>query len=376
MRLGSSGLAIFAVASALLHWAFWVRMPDARDLLSKARPMATVEFTVLPPSQAPPSAAVPPADSQPSAPPIAAAPPARAPRRTPAQQPTAAAAPSSIVAVEAPSAPAEEPTLSGPSTGVAVPAAPRHPAAIDISPRSAANTLANSLGPKLCNPQSSVPAEACETRDARPSAQEELTRSLQQAAHSVAHLAKREAPQLQHEADGGYSYRGSVFSARIGLDGQVAFDDKPGVHIGPGGASLGFDLSDAVDSLTKHELYSAEKRWFLDQTIAVRGQLADAFRAVELMRAKRSLEQALERIVASANSAPHKHDAVFALWQDCGDDADAANVRRVVEVFVRKRMPEGSNLGFDAAELERLNAARSGMRPFDPYRKADAGAPG
>jgi hypothetical protein len=375
MRLGSSGLAIFAVASALLHWAFWMRMPDARDLLAKAPPNASIEFTVLPPSQAPP-ASVPPPDSQPSPPPIAAEPPARAPRHTAAQPPMAAAAPAIVAAAEATSPPAEAPAPSGPTTGVAVPATPSHPAAIDISPRSAANTLADSFGPKVCNPHSSVPTEACETRPTRPSAQEELTRSLQQAAHSVAHLAKREPPQLQSEADGGYSYRGSVFGARIGLDGQVAFQDKAGVHIGPGGASLGFDLTDAVDSLMKHELYSAEKRWFLDQTVALRDQLADAFRATELARAKRSLERALERIVASATSAPHKHDAVFALWQDCGDDADAASVRRVVEAFVRKRMPEGSDVGFDPAELERLNATRIGMRPFDPYRKGDAGSPG
>jgi hypothetical protein len=288
----------------------------------------------------------------------------------------AAAAPSIVAAAEAMSAAAEAPALSGPTTGAAAPAAPSHPAAIDISPRSAANTLADSLGPKVCNPRSSVPTDACETRPARPSAQEELTRSLQQAAHSVAHLAKRDPPQLQREVDGAYSYRGSVFGARIGLDGQVAFQDKAGVHIGPGGASLGFDLTDAVDSLMKHELYSAEKRWFLDQTVALRDQLADAFRVAELARAKRSLEQELERIVASTTSAAHKHDAVFALWQDCGDDADAASVRRVVEAFVRKRMPEDSDVGFNAVELERLNAARTGMRPFDPYRKGDAGAPG
>jgi hypothetical protein len=43
-------------------------------------------------------------------------------------------------------------------------------------------------------------------------------------------------------------------------------------------------------------------------------------------------------------------------------------VRRIVEVFVRRRMPEGAALGFSPHDLAPLNAARSGMRSFAPYR--------
>jgi hypothetical protein len=390
MRLGRSGLALFAVASVLLHLALWLRMPDRRELPSETLAPPQIEFSVIAPNPLPA-----PADAKaesPAPPPTAATPPARSKRHESQPQPTAAAAPatpalaptvptSAEPATLEPAQPASVASAAAPdSTAPAstAPAAPSHPAAIDISPRTAANTLANSLEPsRVCNPRSQAAADRCEPRVERPSAQEELTRSLQQSAHTLAHLTKREAPQLQREADGGYRFTGRVFSARIGVDGQVAFDDKPGVQLGSGGASLGFDLNDAVESLMKHQLYTAEKRWFLDQTAAVREQLADAFRVAELARAKRYLEQALERIAAGSDDTAHKHAAVFALWQNCGDDADAANVRRVVEAFVRRRMPEDSALGFDAAELGRLNADRSGMRRFDPYRtSANAGSPG
>jgi hypothetical protein len=379
MRLGRSGLVLFAVASALLHWTFWVRMPDGREQLSKVPARPPIEFSVIPPNPLPPP---PIAQADSPAPPPAATtpPPTRSKRRELPQQPMAAPAPASTSAPIEPAQPASVANATAPaSTAPAstAPAAPSSPAAIDISPRRAANTLAASLVPSVCNPRSPVAADRCEPHAERPSAQEELTRSLQQSAHTLAHLTKREAPQLQREADGGYRFTGAVFSARIGVDGHVAFEDKAAVQLSSGGPGLGFDLNDAVDSLMKHELYSAEKRWFLDQTAAVREQLADAFRVAEVARAKRYIEQALERILAAPNDAAHKHAALFALWQDCGDDADAASVRRVVEAFVQRRMPAGSALGFDAAELERLNADRSGMRRFDPYRtSANAGSPG
>jgi hypothetical protein len=381
MRLGRSGLALFAVASVLLHLALWLRMPERRELPSHTLAAPQIEFSVIAPNPLPA-----PADAKaesPAPPPISTTPPARSKRHESHPQPLAASAPAmpasapTLPASVAPAAVANAvaPNSTAPSSA---PAAPSHPAAIDISPRTAANTLANSLeAGHVCNPRSLAAADRCEPHVEGPSAQEQLTRSLEQSAHTLAHLTKREAPQLQREADGGYRFRGPVFSARIGIDGQVAFEDKPGVQLGSGGGSLGFDLNDAVESLMKHQLYSAEKRWFLDQTAAIREQLADAFRIAELARAKRYLDQALERIAAGSDDAAHKHAAVFALWQDCGDDADAANVRRVVEAFVRRRMPEDSALGFDAAELGRLNADRSGMRRFDPYRtSANAGSPG
>jgi hypothetical protein len=288
------------------------------------------------------------------------------------QQPMAASTPE----ISEPVAPSPTAAPAATATATAEPAAPSHPATLDISPRAAAFTLATAQLPSACNPHNSATSDRCEApHDAQATAQAELTHALQQAAHDVPHLAKREPPELHREADGSFRFTGPVFSAHIALDGQVAFEDKAGVRLGKG-ASLGFDLNDAVESALGHELYSAEKHWFLDQTVAVREKLADTFRVTELARAQRSLERALERIVDSADDVPHKHAAVFALWQDCDDDADAGSVRHVVEAFVRAHMPEGSALGFDAAELERLNAERSGMRHFDPYRAVDAGSPG
>jgi hypothetical protein len=81
------------------------------------------------------------------------------------------------------------------------------------------------------------------------------------------------------------------------------------------------------------------------------------------------LERALETILAAPQLDPaHKRQRVLGLWEDCGDDAESADTRRLVELFVRTRMPEGSELGFPKAELERFNRGRTGPRAFNPYR--------
>jgi hypothetical protein len=108
----------------------------------------------------------------------------------------------------------------------------------------------------------------------------------------------------------------------------------------------------------------------------MRTKLADKFHADENARSYRALEQELERILVADTSDAQKRAPVFAVWQDCGEDQRAEDVRRIVEVFVRRRMPEGSALGFSLRDLALLSAARSGMRAFAPYRAGAGGAPG
>jgi hypothetical protein len=232
---------------------------------------------------------------------------------------------------------------------------------------------------RVCDRPNRDFADACSAPpDSGPSPDEQLRQSLQTTARTIPHLAKREPPALRRQADGGYHYDGSVFRAQIGLDGRVAFDDAPVAQVGPLPLTGSFDIYDAVEKhLLKRELYSAEKQWFLDQTSALRSQLADSFHAQEWSRTKVALEREFERILTDARlGAAQKRAAVYALWQDCGDDADAVRVRDVIEALVRRRMPVGSALGYSAADLDTFNRAPGAGQRFEPYRVGDAGTPG
>lgn len=283
----------------------------------------------------------------------------------------------------APSGPAEsEPEVatvenSAPSQpSVAVPSQPSR-GAIDLSPHRAAASMVDQLEMPVpvCNPRgSSSEAAACSPSDRAAFVQRELDESFRQAANAPKYRVKRDAPELHREGDGGFRYDGPVFTARIRGDGGVDFaDSTSGVDglatIGPGVRGH-FDPSDMLDhALTGKELYSAEKRWFLEQTVELREKLTAAARDQERSAARRSLERALEQILAARElGAAHKRERILALWDDCGDDAEATDARRIVQAFVRARLPEGSDLGFTREELERFNRGRSGVRVFDPYR--------
>jgi len=260
------------------------------------------------------------------------------------------------------------------------------PRPIDLSAVAAAATMRDqpALSPSLshgrvCDRPNRGLADACDAQpDTGPAVNEQLRQSLQTTARTIPHLARRAPPALRRDANGGYHYDGSVFRAQIGLDGRVAFDDVPVLQPGPIPLTGSFDISDAVEKqLLKRELYSAEKQWFLDQTSALRNQLADSFRAREWSQTKVALEREFERILADAHlGAAQKRAAIYALWQDCGDDAEAGRVRNVIEALVRRRMPVGSALGYGAAELDTFNRAASGGQRFEPYRTVDAGTPG
>ena len=243
-----------------------------------------------------------------------------------------------------------------------------------LTPRAAASALDVAVPPdrgRLCNPRARTAGEHCEDELSLPPAQgvqDELNRSLRAAAQVHDYLAKREPPALKRASDGSYSFSGLVFQARIEPDGHVNFSDEPVVRTGPIPIAGRFDIGDAVEKyLLGKEIYSAEKHWFLDQTAELRERLSRAARASERSQAKREVERELERILGGAQSPSQKRAAVFALWEDCGDDADSAAVRRVVEAFIRARMPQDSPLGYSASELQERNRTRPTSFRFDPY---------
>jgi hypothetical protein len=282
----------------------------------------------------------------------------------PAPSSSAQAQPSELALGE-PSAPAQ------PSA-----AAPSQPSRIDLSPQRAAASMVDrlELPAPVCNPRgTSREAAACTPSDRAAFAERELDDKLRQAANAPAYRVQREKPQLHRQSDGSYRYDGHVFTARIREDGSVDFAnstaDIDGLAKDYPGVRGHFDPSSALEQLvTGDDMFRAEKLWFLEQTAELRDNLTAAARTKERAVARRVLERELESILAADLAPVRKRERILALWDDCGDDAEATDARKIVEVFVRTRMPDGSELGFTRAELDRFNRSRSAAIVFEPYR--------
>jgi outer membrane biosynthesis protein TonB len=375
---------LFAAGSAVLHLALIAILSSAK--LDDSKPRSTeIELSIISEPAKTPAVAEDPAavaanEPPPAEPVVPATPLPRNKRQTEVARPAHEVAPPESAPL--PEAKASELAIN--AEGSSEPAQPSaaaptthwQPKHFDLSAHRAAASMIDDLEMpvRICNPRGVTNDQgACKPEDLAARAQRELDSSLRQAANAPAYRQKREPPELHRQGDGTYRYDGHVFSARIRDDGQVEFADGAAGLDGPSTIGIGvaghFDLNDAIEGAMGKERYTAEKRWFLEQTVELRDKLAASARNRERFQARRLLERALERILsASELDAPHKRERVLGLWEDCGDDAEAADTRRIVEVFVRTRMPEGSDLGFTKSELERFNRGRSGATAFNPYR--------
>jgi hypothetical protein len=186
-------------------------------------------------------------------------------------------------------------------------------------------------------------------------------------------------PGLQRDAEGGYVYRDSNFSARIAPDGQVELHDKGDVTLlGEGAqgnqAMFGFDLGDLAMKAAGDDPYRADKAKFMAQTRAFRQQLCDQNRKEELQRALWDLKRDLAAIWREEHGrVAEVKRRVFDLWDTCAEDGDAdqlklsAMARATIVAFIRERLPAGGPDAFGPEELIALNARRRSKRPFAPY---------
>ena len=219
---------------------------------------------------------------------------------------------------------------------------------------------------------------------------ERLQDDAERAAATVPHLAPRPAPRLRRHHDGTRSYDGHAFVATVHPDGHVSFEDKdlledavigPLLDIGTPevvpkilavgiALSLPFDLTDTIEKhVLEKEIYSSEKRWFLEQTRELRHQLEAEYRDAELARGLHRLRGRLLIILEDDGRTPvERRRAIFALWDECSGDEVGRQAQRTIEAFVRAHMPRGSELAYSDAELATLNAGRASAAPFAPYQ--------
>jgi len=149
------------------------------------------------------------------------------------------------------------------------------------------------------------------------------------------YLSRREPPRLQRHRDGTYRYRGQAFKAIVEKDGSVVFDDKYRQ-----GATLRFDITDAMMRRRGQDPYRVEKKWFLEGTAAFREELTERYRAKLTLIALRKLRRRLLHISEDGMLSDREKSArVIAMFQDTTDDETGAAARSEIAEFVADRMP-------------------------------------
>lgn len=384
-RTGS--VLLFAAISLALHLAWVVLMPAGQETTQPAthwvevsfesEPAASLQGAVaaisveepsLPEQQVAPQPKVAPAEPRKKE---KLAKPAEARPQTQAME--LAAAESSAAEPSQPSA-AEPAQPAEPSQLAAAEPAAIKVKPLAILPRAAALSL-DGFAPASelrCGNRATQGQSDCAPSEAEigQAAQAALTRDLSAAAHNVAHLKAREHPKLKRRSDGSYAYEGGAFQATIRPDGDVEFRDtaiRGEIKISPAPLLYNADLNDLVEKhMLGRELYSAEKQWLINETKALRDQLAGEFRRREQQGANRELERVLREVLDDEKlTLAKKHEAIFLLWQDCGEEAHQH--REAVVRFVRRYLPKGSALSFLVDEIQRLNSSRKGLPKFQPY---------
>ncbi|HLU67530.1 MAG TPA: hypothetical protein VKZ63_14710 [Kofleriaceae bacterium] len=184
---------------------------------------------------------------------------------------------------------------------------------------------------------------------------------------------------------GGWAYQvgGRGWSASIGEDGRIHFDDE---SLGAGaGASplygllawLQFDTTDAIMRAARQDPYLAAKLAAMDETRPQRMELRARHDRLVMDRALAHLPAYLAAVWREAAWSPaERRRILFALWDEAAEDgnellrAGGAEARCIIERFIAQELPPGSRHAFAPAELAALNRIRSSRQPFAPYEAA------
>lgn len=227
------------------------------------------------------------------------------------------------------------------------------PVTIDLSPAAVA---------RAGQPADRGPIQPGEIERARETALNDFLRADARAGHPG---TRRPPPELHPRVDGSYDFQGHVFAARIAPDGEVSFEDRPNVQVSGLGGS--FDITDAIERRLGNDPYSAERRWFLRETEALRARLAAEVWEEDAPRRLAHFRAGLARTWARRAPARERRASLFEAWDECAEDGVGAEARAATLAFVRDRLPAGSPDAFRASELVELNARRRSRARFSPY---------
>lgn len=175
-----------------------------------------------------------------------------------------------------------------------------------------------------------------------------------------------------HRPDGSFVYHGHRFAALIRPDGMAEFakpsDAKGWAKAVALGGSLPTDLNDIIWKAQGQDPDSAEKRWFLQHTEALRQQLQTQHHAQGMQRDAQRLQGKLASLWNNHHlSAATRRQRIFQLWDECSEEGEGGAARRSIEDFVRQHLPHDSRDAYSQLELRSLNAHRHSPQPFAPY---------
>jgi hypothetical protein len=174
---------------------------------------------------------------------------------------------------------------------------------------------------------------------------------------------------LKPVGGGELEFKGKAFSARIGRDGRVSFDDKNIRDFK--GLSGGFDITDMIMRAKGDDPYRAEKAAFMKQTEAVRKKMAQAALKERIEASLAQIPRHLDEIWRNKyHPAAERRRLIYETWKDAAlaeaDNGDAGrDACAIVETYVRRYLPQGSEDAFTDDELERYN--RNQSKKFYPY---------
>jgi hypothetical protein len=202
-----------------------------------------------------------------------------------------------------------------------------------------------------------------------------LNADLYRIANAANYDTVRPSPELRETGDGGYTYAGHLFAARISPSGEVTFDDAANFGYsglgGPGGSvglGFSFDISTAAEQAAGNDPHSAERRWFMEETRSVRHRLAAQARAQIQGRGLVRLRRQLRAIWDAEKPTEQRREEIFRLWDSCEEDEVGAQARAAIIEFVQAHTGVVRADVFPTEQLRRLNARRVSREAFAPYR--------
>jgi hypothetical protein len=162
-----------------------------------------------------------------------------------------------------------------------------------------------------------------------------------------------------------YVYNGPQFSAHINNDGSVSFDDK--IIRDFKGTSGSFDITDMIMKGRGEDPYRHEKKRFMEHTDKLRAELAKKARAERLQASLAQLPAHLDDVWLDRRYSVKRRRALIGeIWCDVDVKDGAEGARTIVEKYIRKNLPEGTEDAYTDDEMETLG--RRCKAPFKPYQ--------
>lgn len=169
---------------------------------------------------------------------------------------------------------------------------------------------------------------------------------------------------LSPRGDGSFVYESPQFSATIAPSGAVTFHDHH-VQYSPREVSLSFDLSDELAPGTRH---APEKSKFLAATAQQRAEMGKRAYSAEMQTALDDLPKRLDEVWNDRRyRRRERRRIIFLLWDETASSDAGRSAARVIEQWIRERLPLGSPRAYTDAELQAFERERAGRSPFRPY---------